>query len=336
MMQRQPWGKFALGSTTTLVKPDPFTPLVVDIQDKLGDSWTFYEECMNGILDAAASQQDTMAWLEQMQQLVAGNEAVTFSHEGVLFLLRGMGIQLPKQRKWSEGEQHHFGNRSENASPTLSPLKLSAAPRSSGIDHMISLPSYPHNTMAPPLPHRPPQPDNPSRRPVLPSPAPRTQQTQRQQTPNFPDRTQRVLPFDFSASTQPVLTLPKDLKAFYYPPEQIFLTNPPPPNPLRKYSSNSIFFTDPPFREDVAELFEHKVRGEDRHKSNVSRRSSTIGFYTTMRQTLPYCPSDDDMLVWMKRLDGGEDDQAGGGEVKQAEWGVDTWPPWNLRFDLEL
>ncbi|UPX17072.1 uncharacterized protein EKO05_0007448 [Ascochyta rabiei] len=329
-MPQQRRKRSALGSRPKLLKPDYFAPFLADIQGKLGESWVFYEECMDGILDAAASQQDTIAWLEQMQQLVDGYDTVTFSHEGVLFLLGGMGIQLPKQRNWGEGEKHHVGIRS---SPPLLPVELSAAPHSPRVDNMATLPLRPHNTMASLLPHR-------SLQPTLPSHTPHTQQEQQRQAPSFLDRTQRVLPFDFSASTQPVLTLPKDLKAFYYPPEQIILTEnhvPPPPNPLRKHSSNPVFFTDPPLREDVAELFGHAVRGENSNSRNVSQmRSSTIAFYTIKRQTLPYHPSDDDMLVWMKRLGSGEDDQAGGGEVKQADWVGSTWPTWNLRFDLEL
>lgn len=50
-----------MGATTKSHRPDRFTLLLAEIQSGLGDFWTFYEECVDGILNAAANQQDTTA-----------------------------------------------------------------------------------------------------------------------------------------------------------------------------------------------------------------------------------------------------------------------------------
>lgn len=98
-----------------------FTPLLADIRSILGDNFTFYEEAIAGLLDAAANQQDVTAWLEQMQQLVAGNEKLALTHEGILFLLKDMGVCLPAEGSRGEGEGYTFGMY---RSPLLSPPKI--------------------------------------------------------------------------------------------------------------------------------------------------------------------------------------------------------------------
>ncbi|KAF1358391.1 hypothetical protein EJ07DRAFT_156988 [Lizonia empirigonia] len=309
-MQGQHRKKGTLGSRLKPKEPCRFTPLLADIQRELGESWTFYKECIDEVLSAAANQQDTTAWVEQMQQLVHGNSTVTFSHEGILFLLRDMGIQLPRQQSWSEGE------------------KLEAP---STHNDNVTAPPIHSCTMVSQIPNRHIAPH---------ASTPRLGQ----QPANLHGPRQGVLPFDFSTTTQPRLTLPKDLKAFHYPPEQIVMTEGyvhPPPNPLRKDSKNPnpIFFADPVFKEDVAGYFGYSVQGKASNGSGNTwqPRSRSIGFHTFMRQTLPYQPSDDDLIIWKKKSEGSEDHQAGNGEVKRVDWTVsDTWPPWNQRLDLDL
>jgi hypothetical protein len=65
-----------------------------DIRKKLGLNYALYEESLKGIISAIARQEDTSAWLEQLQQLVNGVEEVRFSHQGVLFLLEEMKYQV--------------------------------------------------------------------------------------------------------------------------------------------------------------------------------------------------------------------------------------------------
>ncbi|KAJ4378386.1 hypothetical protein N0V86_006087 [Didymella sp. IMI 355093] len=71
-MQHQRQRKATMRAATKPQKPDRFTHLLAEVRSGLGDHWTFYEECIDGVLDAAANQQDTTAWFEQMQQLVEG------------------------------------------------------------------------------------------------------------------------------------------------------------------------------------------------------------------------------------------------------------------------
>ncbi|XPS77798.1 hypothetical protein M3J09_009825 [Ascochyta lentis] len=315
-MQHQRRKKSELSSGSRLLHCDHFAPLLADIQIKLGESWVFYEECMAGILNAAAEQRDVIAWLEQMQQLVHGNDTVTFSHEGVLFLLGDMGIQLPKQRNWGEGERYFVG---KHPSPPLLPPTSPTEPQSPRINNLATLSPLPYHAMTTLLPLRPLRPDTPF---FESAPLSSSSHAQQRQAPNNLDRTQ------------------KDLRAFHCPPEQITMTAnhaPPSPNPLRRQSSNPIFFTDPALREDIAELFGHTVRGTDSSNGDVLQtRSSVVGFHIVVRQTLPYHANEDDVLVWKKRLDGGEENQASDSEVKTADWGVGAWPPWNFRFDLEM
>lgn len=215
-------------------------------------------------------------------------------------------------------------------------------------ENFKELPFTYNDTMAPPtvqlrsnmasrLPRRPLRPNTPSV-----TTAPRLRQ-QHRQPHKLLDLRHRVLPFDFSATMQPSLAFPKDLKAFHYPPEQVIVTEnyvPPRPNPLRRQSSEPVFFIDPGFRQDVAELFGYTVHGQDSSRSgHVNTRQvllRTTGFHTTMRQAPPYVPNDGDALVWRKRLEGNSNGQTRSDDVKPA-WNLsDTWPQWNFREDLEL
>ena len=104
--QHQIQNKAAASAPTQANKPDRFTALLTFIQRGLGSQWTFYEECIEGILEAAAQNKDTTAWFEQMQRLVGGNHQVRFGHERVLFLLRDMGVRPSEQQSQIGGEGH--------------------------------------------------------------------------------------------------------------------------------------------------------------------------------------------------------------------------------------
>lgn len=325
-MERKRAKNGTANSNTKAQQLDRFTPLLADIRNKLSDHWTLYEECIDGVLDAAANHQDTTAWMEQMEQLVERNDKITFSHQGILFLLHDMGIPPSKQQNWGEGEKHTLGMYS---SPPLSSQE-SQGPGPSLINNMGTLSVYPRTTMSSLLPHRPLHPHAPATTAPRTQPF-RTQQQQRQQPQQPPDIQNGVLPFDFSTSVQPSLTFLKDLKAFHYPPEQVNMTGqspPPPPNPLRNPSSNPVFFTDSTLREDVAEMFGHALQVKN-SAGNVDRDSQQA------RQKLPYDPKDDDLMLWTQQLKGGGDDQAWGSEVKANGFVSDVWPPWDFRFDLD-
>jgi hypothetical protein len=45
-----------MGASTQPQRLDCFTPLLAEIRSGPGDYWTFYEECIDGVLDAAAKQ----------------------------------------------------------------------------------------------------------------------------------------------------------------------------------------------------------------------------------------------------------------------------------------
>lgn len=318
-----------MGTSSKVQKPDRFTPLLADIRSGLDDHWTFYEECIDSVLFAAANKQDTTAWLEQMQQLVEGIHKVQFSHEGVLFLLRDMGIHPSKQQSWGGGEGDRLGMY---PSPPLSPSGGFPEPALPFIDGMTPISLLPHSTMSSLLPHRPLRPHVPAiagfAAPRVPKP--HTQQQQPQQQQQSATLWDSVLPFDFSSPRQPGLTFPKDLRAYHYPPEQVIMTEdyvPPPLNPLRTCSSNPIFFVDPVLREGVAELFGYTVQSRDGSRNdNANTRQA--------RHRLSYGPCDDDMVIWRKRLEGGVYD--GGNEVNANGFVTDTWPQWTSRFDLDL
>lgn len=90
----------------------PFSNLEIvlsSIRASLGPEWTFYEECLEGIVGAVARQDDAFAWFEQMANLVEGKQQIAFDHAGVLFLLRQMGIKVPVNQILSL-EQHSRAN----------------------------------------------------------------------------------------------------------------------------------------------------------------------------------------------------------------------------------
>lgn len=338
-MQCQRQKKALLGSRSKPQKADRFTTLLADIRSKIGDDWTFYEECIDGVLDTATNKQDTTAWVEQMQQLVKGNDEVSLSHEGLLFILRDMGVHLPRQKNRGEGERHF------DSSPPLSPPKNSTEPYPPHIDDMTPLPVSCHGTMASLLPHGSLRPTTPLVTSTSRAPPTRLHQQQHQpqrQPINLLDLKQKVLPFDYHLSTSqlPSLTHPGDLKAFYYPPEVVILTEDyisPSQSPLRKGSRNPIFFDDPVFKRDVINLFSLKLNDESISEPDRYRRPDVMSTHTPPRQALPYDPNDDDDFVFRKRLQAGECGETGDNGVKPTISGAsDTWPPWNVRFDLEL
>lgn len=323
-MPGQHRGRAISSFKSRLLKPDRFYPLIAEMQSELGDSWIFYEECIGGIIEATADQQGTTAWVEQMQQLVDGNRKVTLSHEGILFLLRDMNIQLAEQQNWGEGEGY-----GKCPSPPLSLPKMSTEPLPSYIDNDAPPSAQYHGAMTSQPPHQPTT-HHASTPPLW------------RQSVNLLDQRHRVLPFDFSAARQPGLTFPKDLRAFHYPPEQIIMTEgyvAPPPNPFQEHSKdpNPILFTDPAFRQDVAEYFGHSIQGRASNGNGGTQlRSTAIGFNTYARQTITYRAGDNDMLVWKKIQEGAEEVQAGKGEAIPSGWTLgDKWPPWNLRLDLD-
>lgn len=78
--------------------PCPFSNVEIvlsSIRASLGPDWTFYKECLEGIVGAAARQDDTAAWFEQMETLVKGKQEIAFDHAGILFFLRQVDIKLP-------------------------------------------------------------------------------------------------------------------------------------------------------------------------------------------------------------------------------------------------
>ena len=342
-MQSQHCRKAAVSSTSKAQQPDRFTLLLADVRSGLGDLWTFYEECIDGVLDAAANQQDTTAWLEQMQQLVEGNYKIAFSHEGILFLLRDMGIWPSQQQTWGEGEGNTLGMY---PSPPLSPpLEGSGGPTSSCIIDTASLTAQRDTTMTSLLPHRPLRPSTPAMgnwaapRSSLPRtqhhPQPQLQaqlQSQSQQLTQHP--MYGVEPFDFSAPRQPGLTFPKDLRAYYNPPDQIVVSEnyvPPPPNPLQQTSSNPVFFTDPTLRRNVVEYFAWTSQSQASDHSGYRKNNNTNINDWRAYDRLPYEPKDDDVMLWKQKLQREEE------EVKATSQVHPTWPPWDFRllnFDL--
>lgn len=314
-----------MGTSTNSQKLNRFAPLLVEIRGALGDCWTFYEECIDGILDAAAKQQGTAAWFEQMQQLVEGIEEVQLSHEGVLFLLRDMGIHAPRQQSWGEGEKTAIGMY---PSPSISPPEDSSGLATLANDDMHSIPAHPPFSMSSLLPLR--SRPNPPAIAAWPPPRASTSRTQHEQRQQPVILRHNVLPFDFSATVLPGLTFPKDFRTYHCPRDEIVLTEKylsPPPNPLRKTSKDPVFFSHPTLKANVAELFGYTVRPKstDQHLGNSTWQSPPA---------LPYEPVDDDLMAWKKRSEGAPDNKRN--EVRANSPGTDTWPPWKSRLDLEM
>lgn len=324
-MQHQYRQKSTAYASTRSRKPDRFAPLLAEIRSGLRDHWTFYEECIDGVLDAAARQHDTTAWFEQMQQLVAGVERVQLSHEGILFFLRDMGIPALKQQRCGEREKATLGMYH---SPPLSPPEESSATASSSISSMEPEPVPPTSSMNPPLSLRPLRPSTPSTAVCTPSltPMPRTHQQQTKEHQPIIIRG-NVLPFDSSATVLPELTFPENLRGYYCPRDEITLTEdyvPPPPNPLRKTSRDPVFFSSPMLKTNIVELFGQTLerKHDDRCSSNSHWQAPPV---------LPYNPSHDDLVAWKQRSEGGTEN-----EHNKVEASSDTQPPWNSRLDLEI
>jgi hypothetical protein len=71
-------------SSTKVTK---FDPLLEDIRNQLGINYGLYAEGLKEVKGAIVRKEDPFAWLEQMNQLVRGADALAFTHNGVLFLL---------------------------------------------------------------------------------------------------------------------------------------------------------------------------------------------------------------------------------------------------------
>jgi hypothetical protein len=332
MMQRQRRHRVALAAKLKPRTPDRFTPILVDIRSKLGDDWTFYEECIDGIVDAATNQHDTTAWLEQMHQPVEGNDRVASSHAGILFLLQDMGIEVEGRYKRSEGGDGFVGTY---PSPSLSAPE-SSTKNSPHNDNFAVSQMQPHNDMTSPVSHRPHQPST-----TFTAPAPRPpQQQQQQQQHELVNSKFRVLPYDFrfaNASELPALTFPKDLRAFHYPPEQVIMTEdyvPPAPNPLRKGSKNPVLFQDPTLKENVVKHFTctHQ-EGKDDGDTDLCSKTNIRNLQDS---ALSYGPEHDDLQVYKKRSEGLKEDSVENPTRTKGIFREDFWPPWNVRFDLEL
>ncbi|KAJ4988191.1 hypothetical protein SVAN01_06287 [Stagonosporopsis vannaccii] len=314
-MQSQRQKIAALDAGFRTAKPDRFTPLLAVIRNGLGDHWTFYEECIQGILEGATKQQDTTAWTEQMEKLVHGIKDVQISHEGIVFLLQDLGVHPPKRQGWSDTDE----DTGKLTSPTLSPPQHHMGPIPSCKANIILLPSSP--TMTSLLTLRSLRPTTPAIA-EWPAPTPRPQ-------PHQP-RVLRdgVLPFDFSACILPALTFPKNLRAYHYPPETITMNVRdvlPPPLPLRESSKDPVFYSDAVLRAEVAKSFGCASRSAD---------NGQIGGDSVWQrdQRLPYEAGDDGLVAWRMQEEYGT--QGESDKAKADKTG--TWPPWNFRIDLEL
>lgn len=341
-MQRQRQRKPANSVLPKDQKRDRFTHLLADIRIGLGDRWAFYEECINGILEATAKKQDTTAWFEQMQQLVNGIDEVQFSHRGILFLLDDMTVRPSQPQPRGEGDGHErkylsppvslssrFSQTTDTLNATMGSSKGNAnprAPRGSGLSNI------PFSSSLQPL--QPPMgPGANSYIPRMSTPHVQQQQQQQQQTRRKQPQILRnaTLPFDFSASVLPELTFPKDTKTYCYPHDQVNNKEHriPPSNQLQPESSNPVFFRDPVLRKDVAELFGYTLK-----RKGGSFNGSGTNDILMPYQRLPYDPEEDDVTVWRagpKSATDGED-----GQVNRTSQMTHTTPSWNLRIDLEL
>ena len=139
-----------------------------------------------------------------------------------------------------------------------------------------------------------------------------------------------VLPSHFSAPRKPGLTLPKDLRAFHSPPEQIIVTKNhvfPRQKPLRTHSTNPVFYTDPTLKGAVVEFFSYSIQTKDNIRNDNGNNWQA-------HHKLPYDPKDNDQVAWRQRS--AQDAEDSSREMKVNSSISDTWPPWNSRFDLDL
>lgn len=286
-----------------------------------------------------------------MQQLAEGVDKVRISHEGILFLLKDMGIRASAQQSQGEGRDAAHGMY---RSHPLSPAKRSSEPPFSPIDNnnhdhnndsIAPMLGRPPSRMNPILPLRPLRPSTPAIAAWPPprAPTPRThlnlaqqqqQNTQQQQSHQF--RQQQIkkapfvprgkaVPFDFSAAELPGLTFPDNSRDLYFPREEVIMTEtyqPPPPNPLRKASNDPVFFLHPTLKANIAELFGYTVQ----HHHHPRRHTHSVW---QPPPALPYVPNDDDLVAWKKCSEDGADN-----DDRKIDYS-DTLPLWNGRYDLQ-
>jgi hypothetical protein len=353
--QRQK-NKAAASTPAKVSKPDRFTALLTCVRHSLGNQWTLYEECIEGILEAAAKNQDTTAWFEQLQRLVGGNDKVQFSHEGVIYLLRDMGIRPSVQQSQVEGVRHGRKYLSLPLSPPQANFIGSALPSTAEkyFSHArstsnMSVQGQPSNsTQGPPSSFiqgqtstsehgqmsnsRQGQTDMPvlAQWPVTQAPIRNFVLQQKVEKQLLKLRTQRV-PFDFSArSILPELTYPRDLQTFFYPPDEIVLDS------YRRVSRfcaskprsrKTIFFEDPTMAEKIYHMFGYTARW--RHGTPDGSDDK----YIREIDRLPYDPEGDDLEAWAVKL---EDSTEGEDDQMEASDHITQWPPWKKRYDLEL
>lgn len=308
---------------------DRFTPLLTDIRIGLGDRWVYYEECIDNILETAARQEDTTAWFEQMQHIVKDIDSVHFSHQGVLFLLRDMGVRSTQPRRSGERDGHERKYSSRRPS-----LLLRSLPRATYIS-ITNMGSF--QGMQPPDLRSPPllrslqsnivHNANPSARHTSMIGSQQQRQLRREQ-PHI--LREGVSPFDFNAPIQPGLTFPENFRAFHHPPEQTSTEKNcarTPSSPLKPGSSDPIFFSDPAVRGEIAELFGYTLKSKGGTVTGGGE-----GIVQKPSQRLPYNPQDDDLAVWKSVADTSTNTD----EEKTSSTSNDAWPPWNARVDLEL
>ena len=363
--QRQFQNNKAAASTSSQAsKPDRFTPFLADIRLGLGSHWILYEECIEGILEAAAQRQDTTAWFEQLQRLVSGNDQVQYSHEGVLFLLSDMGVRPSKQKRQVEGERHGRKHLSLPLSPPQANFIESALSSTADKDfsHALSASNISFNPMSGQsfnsrrgqsfVPEqgqssisKQDQTSN-SRQgqtfssrqdqtnlPVLAQwPAPTSSARMQQESRNkvLKLRT-KGLPFDFSArGILPELTYPRDLEAFFNPPDDIMLDPDrwvPRVYPFVTRSNKNVFFEDPMMKVKVAHMFGYSVRWREGIPDGPDER------YIREINRLPYEPEEDDLASWAAKLEGsteGKDEQMKPGDH------ITQWPLWKKHYGMDL
>ncbi|KAF2127205.1 hypothetical protein P153DRAFT_61422 [Dothidotthia symphoricarpi CBS 119687] len=250
-------------------KPSNLGPLLQDIRTKLGSNWTFYQECLDSIVGAAAREQDTIAWLEQMQQVVEGREDLVCSHEGVLFLLSEMGIALPRQQGFVGVEAIAQATSSQPQDGyTLSSASLVDIMAPSPLSRALSTPPPSFTTVK-----------------------------IRTQPQNLPER-MRITPFDFNPPTPPPSATfsPRNTANFAFQGAAPFTAC----TPIRLASNvDPIFFTDPDFQRDIQKFF--GVASRSNGKPQVMRKPVR---HQDETELVPhYSANEDDLNVWMRRFE---------------------------------
>lgn len=249
-----------------------FDPLLKDIRSKLGSNWTFYQECLDAIVQTASHNQDTIAWLEQMNQLVQGKENMPCSHEGVLFLLSEKGIVLSGQ-------------------PRVGEVKVStqatSIPSRGFLPPLYASSPLPCVVLAPSLPF--------AATPVS---------TMRKQPKVLSDH-MNTTPFDFTSLTPLsfATSSPRSTRHFTV----LDTTQTPIAIPAGLDSSaNPVFFTDPNFQRDVEKFFGVVRQCYDRSQAE----RLPLGHHDGAGLVLAYVADEDDLHCWRKRLDMGSEVRA--------------------------